>query len=46
MPERGLKKGVLEIFDTVFARKDPLMGDKLKWWSSKGTFTLIPIHDN
>jgi len=35
-PGRGLKKGVPEIFDTVFARKDPLAGAKLKWWSSKG----------
>lgn len=36
-PGQGLKKGVPEIFDTVFARKDPLTGGKLKWWSSKGT---------
>ena len=39
-PERGLKKGVPGIFDTVFARKDPLVGDKLKWWSSKGISCL------
>jgi hypothetical protein len=42
IPTRGLKKGVPEIFDTVFARKEPLAGGKLKWWSSKGTFH-IPI---
>jgi len=35
-PEKGLKKGAPETFDTVFAQKDPLMGDRLKWWSSKG----------
>jgi hypothetical protein len=43
-PEKGLKKGAPEIFDTVFARKDPLMGDRLKWWSSKGTFARSPVH--
>jgi len=37
-PGQGLKKGVPGVFDTVFARKDPLTGDKLKWWSSRGTF--------
>ena len=35
-PDRGLKKGAPAVFDTVFARKEPLAGDKLKWWSSKG----------
>ena len=35
-PDRGLKKGIPEIFDTVFAQRDPPAGDKLKWWSSKG----------
>lgn len=35
-PGQGLKKGVPGIFDTVFARKDPLTGGKLKWWSSRG----------
>jgi len=38
MPGQGLKKGVPEIFDTVFAQKDPLVGGKLKWWSSQGEF--------
>ena len=37
-PAQGLKKGTAETFDTVFARKNPLGGEKLKWWSSKGTF--------
>ena len=36
-PEKGLKKGAPEVFDTIFAQKDPLVGDRLKWWSSKGT---------
>ena len=42
MPEKGLKKGAPEIFDTVFARKDPLVGDRLKWWSSKGSSCPLP----
>ena len=37
-PEKGLKKGAPEVFDTVFAQKDPVAGDRLKWWSSKGAF--------
>lgn len=36
-PGKGLKKGAPEVFDTVFARRDPLAGSRLKWWSSKGT---------
>ena len=35
-PGKGLKKAAPEVFDTVFARRDPLAGSKLKWWSSKG----------
>jgi hypothetical protein len=43
-PGKGLRKGAPEIFDTVFARKDSLMGDRLKWWSSKGTFAHSMAH--
>jgi hypothetical protein len=45
-PEQGLKKGVPGIFDTVFAWKDPLMGDKLKWWSSRGIAHFLLTHSN
>ena len=41
-PGKGLKKAVPEVFDTVFAQKEPLVpGEKLKWWSSKGD--LVPF---
>ena len=44
VPTQGSKKGSPEVFDTVFARREPLVGDELKWWSSKGKVSPSPMH--
>jgi hypothetical protein len=47
VPDQGMTKGSPGIFNTVFARKDPLVGEELEWWSSKGmsssSFTYLFI---